>query len=135
MWKACSRCGQIHDENYKCTKNATKYDVDYSKYGTLEERRLRRTAAWTKKSKAVRSAAQYLCEVCRDKGVYNYEDIEVHHIIPIKDNKALYLDDDNLICLCREHHEQAESGRLEVDYLKALAQKRIEREKSKDFGL
>lgn len=122
MYKACSRCGQIHDTKYKCTKNKPKFD--YSRYSTYEERKLRNTAAWANKSIEIRTAAQYLCEVCRDKGVYNYNDIEVHHITKLRDNKAGLLDNNNLVCLCIKHHKQADKGQIDADYLRKLAAKR-----------
>lgn len=125
MFKACSRCGKIHDTKYNCTHNKPKYD--YSKYGTPEERRLRNTQAWAKKSKEVREQAQQLCEVCRDEGIYNYNDLEVHHITKLREEKAGLLDDDNLICLCVRHHKMADRGQLSKEYLKRLAKERIYR--------
>ena len=118
MYKSCSRCGKIHDTKYKCNKNKPKYD--YSRYSTYEERKLRSTAAWTDKSIEIRKAAQYLCEVCRDKGVYNYKDIEVHHITKLRDNAEGLLDNYNVICLCQKHHKQADNGLLDADYLREL---------------
>ena len=123
MYKACSRCGQIHSTKYNCRHNKPKYD--YSKYGTAEERKLRNTAAWAKKSQEVREAAQYLCEVCRDKGIYNYNELEVHHITKLREDKTGLLNDSNLICLCVKHHKQADRGQLSKEYLTELAQQRI----------
>ena len=69
-----------------------------------------------------------MCEVCRAQGVITYDDLEVHHIIKIKDNEALYLDNFNLICLCITHHKQADRGELAVDYLQQLARQRESRD-------
>lgn len=121
-FKACSRCGKIHDTKYNCKHNKPKYD--YSKYGTQEERKLRSTKAWADKSLEIREAAQYLCEVCRDKGIYNYNSLEVHHITKLRENKAGLLDNDNLVCLCTEHHKQADRGQISKDYLIKLAKER-----------
>ena len=122
MYKSCSRCGKIHDTKYKCNVNKPKFD--YSRYSTYEERKLRSTAAWTEKSIEIRQAAQYLCEVCRDQGIYNYRDIEVHHITKLRDNAAGLLDNNNLVCLCNIHHRQADKGQLDANYLRELAIKR-----------
>lgn len=75
----------------------------------------------------IREKANYLCEVCRDQGRLTYNDLEVHHIVKIKDDSNKLLDDYNLICLCVEHHKQADAGEIETDYLKRLAKDREER--------
>ena len=116
MFKACSRCGRIHPKDFKCNFGKI--------YTGGEERKVRSSYAWTKKSKQMRDSAQYLCEVCKDEGRYTYEGLEVHHIEKVKDNKDLLLDDNNLIVLCVKHHKDADAGRLSKDYLKALAEHR-----------
>lgn len=75
-------------------------------------------------SKIVREDSQYLCEVCRSYGVYNYENLEVHHIVKVKDDPSGLLDRDNLICLCRMHHKMADNGEIGVNYLRKLAKNR-----------
>lgn len=116
MWKACSRCGKIHDVNHKCNVNRV--------YNGGRERELRDTYAWQKKSLEVREKAQYLCEVCRDQGVYTYNDLEVHHIDKVKDEPSKLLDNHNLVCLCVTHHKQADRGEIDKEYLKRLAEAR-----------
>ena len=91
---------------------------------------MRSTYRWTLKSKEIREKANYLCEVCRAEGVYTYDNLEVHHIVKVKDDNDLLLDNYNLICLCQEHHKQADEnsaggGRgLSPDYLRELAKQR-----------
>ena len=118
-YKSCSRCGRVHPKGYKCQVNKK----DYSRWKTDKDR-LRSTSSWRKKSLEIREEANYLCEVCRDQGEYNYKGLEVHHIIKLRDDPDKLLDDDNLICLCKGHHEQADRGELEVSYLKRLAEGR-----------
>lgn len=50
--------------------------------------------------------------------MYTYNGLEVHHIEKVRDRKDLLLDDDNLICLCVEHHKQADKGILSKEFLK-----------------
>lgn len=38
--------------------------------------------------------------------------IEAHHIIPIAEDYDARMDEDNLVSLCRQHHEQAEQGAI-----------------------
>ena len=116
MWKACSRCGKIHRQGSECPKRYVMQDT--------QERALRNRYAWATKSKQIRDEANYLCEVCRDEGVLTYENVEVHHIVKLKDNRDLLLDDDNLICLCQRHHKDADAGKIPQEYLQELARRR-----------
>ena len=115
MKKACSRCGKIHDSNYKCNHGKV-YQLRTDEHNTHK---------WHKKSEQVRSEAMNLCEVCKAEGKYTYDNLEVHHIVKIKDNKDLLLEDSNLICLCQFHHRLAETGQLDQEYLRELAMQRI----------
>lgn len=72
----------------------------------------------------MRDKANYLCEVCRDLGVYTYDGLEVHHIVKLRDNPDGLLDNYNLVCLCAMHHKQADSGGIKQEYLRKLARKR-----------
>ena len=112
MYKACSRCGKIHRYNKTCYVNKV--------YQGGNERELRSTYKWTLKSLEIRDKAHYLCEVCKDQNILNYDDLEVHHIEKVKDNSDLLLENDNLICLCQFHHKQADAGELDKEYLKSL---------------
>lgn len=114
MLKACSKCGKIHAYNYKCNVG-----VDNNRDKT-DEQRLRSKYAWTKKSKQIRADANNLCEVCRDKGIYTYDGLEVHHVTKLSVDKNGLLEDENLICLCVEHHKQADAGELSKEYLLSL---------------
>lgn len=116
MWKSCSRCGKIHKAGYKCTVGKV--------YSGGRERELRSSYSWTRKSQEIRERAQYLCEVCSAQGVYTYQGLEVHHIIKVREDSDLLLDNRNLICLCQEHHKQADNGLLDAELLKDLAMKR-----------
>lgn len=117
MYKSCSKCGKIHDTSFKCNAKRIYKPID-------DERKLRSKYSWTKKSEEIRESANHLCEVCRDNGTYTYDNLEVHHIVKVKDDKSRLLDNENLICLCQEHHKQADKGEIDSDYLKELARKR-----------
>ena len=114
--KSCSRCGRIHPRNYNCNIGRI--------YKKTDESKLRSRYAWTKKAKQIKDDANGLCEVCKAQGLYNYNNLEVHHIIKIKDDPNGLLDDDNLICLCVDHHKQADDGQIDADYLRELARER-----------
>ena len=83
--------------------------------------------AWKEKSLEIREKSDNLCALCREQGIYNYFDLEVHHIEKLEERPELLLDDYNLICLCAEHHHQADRGEINKEHLKALAAAREER--------
>lgn len=119
MFKSCSKCGKIHDTKYKCNVGRI--------YTGGDERKLRSQYVWTKKSEEIRERANHLCEVCKDKGIITFNNIEVHHIVKVKDDKSKLLDNENLICLCQEHHKQADNNEIEKEYLLRLAREREEK--------
>lgn len=51
---------------------------------------------------------------------YNSQNLSVHHIIPISNDFDKRFDNDNLITLCRYHHERAEKGLIKPDTLRKL---------------
>lgn len=106
--------------NFKCQKGGRVYrEID-------NERHLRSSYQWTKKSKEIREKANHLCEVCRDEGRYTFDNLEVHHIVKVTEDKTLLLDNYNLVCLCQEHHKKADVKKIDADYLRRLAVKREE---------
>lgn len=119
MWRACSRCGKIHNSKFKC--NAGKI------YFGGDERKMRSAYAWTKKAEEIKQRAGWLCEVCRDHGKYTYDGLEVHHIVKVREDPDGLLANGNLVCLCVAHHKEADAGRISADYLRLLAKKREER--------
>lgn len=120
MMVSCGRCGKMHPRGYKCN-----YMREYRTERT-EEDRLRYTRKWQNKSKQIKADANYLCEVCKSKGIYTYNDLEVHHITKLREDPSGLLDDYNLICLCRSHHKQADDGEIKAEDLRRIARKRID---------
>jgi 5-methylcytosine-specific restriction endonuclease McrA len=62
------------------------------------------------------------------EGIYNCEDIEVHHAVKIDDDKDLAFNSSNLITLCREHHRQADEGEISFETIKGI----IDEQKAKN---
>jgi len=120
VYKSCSKCGKIHDVNYKC-KADNKYKVKYE----YDEARLRNSYEWHTKAEQVKKDSKYLCSVCFEEKIYNYNELETHHIEKLKERPDLLLEDTNLICLCRKHHKLADKGMIDKSYLKELAAKRM----------
>jgi 5-methylcytosine-specific restriction endonuclease McrA len=85
----------------------------------------RKTNKWTEKSKSIRKRDKYLCKVCLSGKYdtnykYTYKELEVHHIVPIEEDYSMRLDSNNLITLCRMHHEMAEKGQISREELRSL---------------
>lgn len=117
MLRSCTKCGRIHDINFKCNGGG--------RLPQTAEQALRRRTSWTNKSREIRERSKYLCAVCLDKGEARADDdIEVHHIRKLRDYPEGLLEDDNLVCLCTLHHKQADNGILSAEYLRELAQRR-----------
>ena len=113
MMKACGRCGGFHPLGFKCTKG--------KQFNGGAERNLRNQHAWHKKAKEIKLRANNLCELCRENGVYVYDNLEVHHIHKVTDSPERLLDDSNLICLCVECHKKADKGDIPIEYLEQIA--------------
>lgn len=121
MYKSCSRCGRIHGTNYVCKHGTETYDNQKYK---RDKDKLRFTEPWKKKSKEIKESANYLCEVCLDGGKYTYNQLEIHHIDKLREAPEKFLENENLVCLCKMHHKLAESGDIKKEYLKHLAYQR-----------
>ena len=70
----------------------------------------------------------YLCRACAENipptiRQYNYEELEVHHIVKLADDYERRLDNDNLITLCVLHHKMADKGLIKPSQLTALVNK------------
>ena len=118
MLKSCKYCGRIHDSKIDCGHKPKK------KRFIKDNERIRYTRAMTAKSKAIKEQAHYMCEVCRIDGRITYEGLETHHIVKLVDRPDLALEDDNLICLCRNCHEKAEKGEISKKFLVEITRNR-----------
>ena len=117
MLKTCSICGRIHDFNQVCTRPCKKK--------TTRQNAFRDTYQWKQKRNQIKSRDKYLCQVCltdkyKTNYRYTYDELEVHHIVPIEEDYSLRLDSNNLITLCRMHHEMAEAGEISKEELKEM---------------
>lgn len=123
MKKSCQYCGRIHDKKYDCGKRPKK---DYSRYKRTEAESRRYSHAFRIKSEQIKERSHYLCAYCLHNNTLTYDGLETHHIIKLRDRPDLLLDDSNLICLCIQHHKQADDGRINAELLRELARRRDE---------
>lgn len=111
MLKSCKYCGRIHDDKTVCELKPV-----FSKKDS-KANRFRKTNAWKEKSVEIRERDNFLCQVCLKENIFNYQDLQVHHIISIERNFDKRLDNDNLITLCSKHHTQAENQEIKAEEL------------------
>ena len=92
---------------------------------TTRQNEFRDSYQWKQKRNQIKSRDKYLCQVCltdkyKTNYRYTYDEVEVHHIVPIEEDYNLRLNSNNLITLCRMHHEMAEAGEISKEELKAM---------------
>lgn len=103
MKRYCSICHKIHEG--RCARPRYTNAVRNS-----QADKFRNTQVWRRKAAEILARDYHCCRVCAHAGIICTEDLSVHHIIPIAKDYDKRLDEDNLITLCRYHHEQAERG-------------------------
>ena len=111
MLKSCQYCGKIHDSKFICSKKPKKQkqitDID----------KFRCTSKWQKKREEIKQRDLYLCQICIRELYntiikYNMQELEVHHNVPINEDYNKRLDNDNLLTVCKYHHEMCENGEI-----------------------
>lgn len=120
MLKSCKYCGKIHNSKTIC--KAKKRDRALGASAKIDK--FRSSYAWQKKREKIKERDGYLCQACLAYGVITYNDIEVHHIKPLRTNFESRLEDSNLISLCSTCHERADRGKISTKWLKEITEKR-----------
>ena len=111
----CTICRKIHEGRCKPVRQ-------FNGVRNSEADRFRNTQAWKRKAAAILERDCHCCRVCFSAGVICSADLSVHHIISLAVDFDKRLDDDNLITLCRYHHEQTERGSIPAAKLRDLVQ-------------
>lgn len=122
MLKACSNCGRIHKKG-ECTVAVV---LSYKRKNESEAQKFRNRKVWRRKANEILERDYSCCRMCLAAGVINNKDLSVHHITPIVNGYDKRLDNDNLITLCRYHHEQAERGTIKRAELMKIATAKID---------
>ena len=116
MLKSCKYCMRIHDSKYDCGRKPQR-----KKQGNNKDR-FRWTQAWQRKREEIKDRDKHLCQVCirnlyDTHNQYTYDDLEVHHAIPLEEDFEKRLDNENLITICEGHHEMAERGEIPLEVI------------------
>lgn len=125
MKKACKYCGKIHDRDYVCDSKPT-----YRRIRDSDIDRFRGSQQWIKKRADIKDRDKHLCQACLNNlhGTtkrITTDDLSIHHIIPLKKAWDMRLDDNNLITLCRYHHEMAEKHVISARQLREIVPPRV----------
>ena len=118
MLRSCPYCGRIHERNFDCGHRPKQ------KNKRREEEAGRYSWAFRKKSEEIKERSHFLCAVCFSEGRLNNQDLSTHHIIKLTERPDLLLEESNLICLCRYHHDLADAGKIDPGKLLDLARER-----------
>ena len=114
MYRKCSHCGRKVLVGQKCSCER-EYKKQYAKHydknvrnnsDNVKYTKFYNSTSWRKKSKHIQAKYNNLCLVCllREKKI-SYSDM-VHHIETLKDSWEKRIDDNNLIPLCHECHNE-----------------------------
>ena len=134
--KTCTYCRKIHGKEINCTakrgyyreKNARyEKDKDYIKFIKSKQ--------WHNKSQEIKRLDCYRCLVCQSLSLISPTYLEVHHIVKVRNNSSLKLDNDNLITLCVHHHKQADNNKISTNELYRLINKYRDTTESNDILL
>lgn len=131
MKVSCTYCHKIHDKNFECRQKKETIKInDRNKRNRFNKNnneyvKFLNSKQWKAKRKEVYERDKGLCQCCiRDMEgtLYTYTvGQEVHHILKGKDNVKYRLDNNNLILLCKYHHELAEHKDISIKELKEIA--------------
>ncbi|BED91697.1 MAG: hypothetical protein Pg6B_04490 [Candidatus Azobacteroides pseudotrichonymphae] len=122
MEKSCKYCYQSHKEGYICKNKPSKVENKNTKAS-----KFRNTLKWQKKREEIKTRDNYLCQICirnlyNTYRQYNYENLQVHHNVPINGNYELNLDSNNLLTVCTFHHKLCESGEIDFNEVRKIIQ-------------
>ena len=77
MLRTCNVCGGIHQEDKMCKRK-------YPSKKNSKANSFRNTNDWITKREQIKRRDKYLCQVCLMNNIYTYNNLQVHHITPIK---------------------------------------------------
>lgn len=121
MLKSCTYCRRIHDSKYICPQKQSAIQERQKRFkGNSQADKFRNSKAWRSKRVEIKERDQCLCQICIRKiydtlNQYTYNNLSVHHAVPLNEDYEKRLDNDILITTCEFHHEKMESGEIPRD--------------------
>ena len=110
--KYCDKCLSVvmEEKQHRHKVKSSKYNADrYSRDRENNSYRLFYSSkAWREKRKEILERDNHACVICSE--LYRITMAQdVHHILNLRENYDLRLDNDNLISLCSDHHKMVHS--------------------------
>lgn len=125
MLKACSRCGRIHPDGECSVHYVRNYKKEYKgSENRTEEQRFRSTTQWQRKRWQILQRDGFCCRLCLYNHKIETHGLQVHHIVKMRENQSLRLEDTNLITLCPECHSIVERDNSLQPLLRKLTESR-----------
>lgn len=131
MLKVCCYCKKIHDSKFICQE---KKQAIKNRQGKFNHKfnSFRWSNQWRKKANEIKERDTFLCQACvreleGTERKYNSDELSVHHIVSLENDYSMRLENENLITLCRLHHELAEKGDIEKNVLLEAAAEQEQR--------
>lgn len=122
--KTCTYCRKIHGNEIKCTAKKGYYREKNSRYEKDKDYlKFIKSKQWFNKSQEIKRLDCYHCLVCQSLDLISPVYLEVHHIIKVRNDASLKLDNSNLITLCVNHHKMADSKKISANELHRLINK------------
>lgn len=119
--KTCTYCRKIHGKEINCTAKRGYYREKNSRYEKDKDyTRFIKSKQWFNKSQEIKLLDSYGCLMCKSLGLISPKYLEVHHIVKVRNDASLKLDNSNLITLCVNHHKQADANMIKASELHRL---------------
>lgn len=118
----CKYCGKLHDTKHRCIKAPIRSKRERSEYDVMRGRQV-----WKNKRATIKDRDKHVCRWCLHKHrfVNTMGKLSVHHIVDMCEDVSMWLDDDNLITLCKPCHEEADNKLIDKEQLKKLAKENV----------
>ena len=135
MLKSCPYCSRIHPFGYACPRKPVHQRIQGGKRKDDGQQEIRSSSRWTKTSLRIRERDKFMCQLCfrgiktlDGKKAITYDDVSVHHIVPLVEDKSQAFEGLNLLTLCRYHHDMAEEGKVSRAVLVQIAEEQEQKE-------
>lgn len=133
MLKSCQYCSRMHPVGYACPRKPVRPKGKWVRKDDGQGA-IRRSRRWTQTSLEIRERDKFLCQLCLrgiktldGKKHLTYDDVSVHHIVPLVEDKTQAFEGLNLLTLCRYHHDMAEDGTIDRKLLSEIAREQEEK--------
>lgn len=112
----CEERLPLYSKDNRCTKCKRSYEaIKNRRYKKVKD--FYHSSAWDECRQEFKRDNYSLCLLCASNGYLKDVD-HVHHIISVwtKEGYDKRFDEDNLMCLCEEHHKKVHRGEIEFLY-------------------